>query len=280
MNTNNDRKNACVVNVLGQALINVAHAYGFGGRSRAVPEPVVNTGIPVETPIVLSKPAPEPSNKPKLVDSVEPRMTLVPVAPLPAPVPPIQSAGTGRENEILGYILESLDQVRESLPARFHVVEKSQQTLVQQMERMEASYRQALSESHTSILRLTETVRALEDKAFKETLVKPMLRELITLQDSLADLHTILAGCGDGVPAEAVSLSDAVSASLTDILARQGVTRMPDGIASLDLRRQKIIRVERTPVLKDGEVISVERAGYEWDGQVLRSQEVAVRKVG
>jgi molecular chaperone GrpE (heat shock protein) len=144
---------------------------------------------------------------------------------------------------------------------------------------MESSYRQALSESHTSILRLTETVRALEDKAFKESLVKPILRELIALQDSLTDLHTILAGRRDAVPAEAVALSDAVSSSLTDILARQGVTRMPDGIASLDLRRQKIIRVERTPIPKNGEIISIERGGYEWNGQVLRLQEVTVRKV-
>jgi molecular chaperone GrpE (heat shock protein) len=277
MNTDNDRTNTGV-SVLGQALAGVAQAFGFGGRARGAPEPVTEADIPEATRIAPHEPALAPT-KPKMANEVEPPMSSAPAAPPPAPAPPIQPIGTGRENELLAYILESLDQVRESLPVQFHVVGKGQETLAQQVERMEANYKQALSESHTSILRLSETVRALEDKAFKETLVKPMLRELIALQDSLTDLHTILVGRGDVVPVEAVSLSDAVSASLTDILARQGVTRMPDGIASLDLRRQKIIRVERTPVLKDGEIIAVERAGYEWDGQVLRPQEVAVRKM-
>lgn len=285
MKTDNDRANTGVVSVLGQSLAGVAQAFGFRGRPRPTPEPVAKADIPEAVQVAPREPALAPP-KPKMADAADPLMPPAPAAPPPTPAPPpaptqpIQPAGTGRENEILEYILESLDQVRESLPVQFHVVGKGQDTLTQQMERMESSYKQALSESHTSILRLTETVRALEDKAFKEAFVKPMLRELIALQDSLTDLHTTLAGCGGAVPAEAVSLSDAVSASLTDILARQGVTRMPDGIASLDLRRQKIIRVVRTPVLKDGEIVSVERPGYEWDGQVLRPQEVAVRKVG
>ena len=109
--------------------------------------------------------------------------------------------------------------------------------------------------------------------------MNPLLRELISLIDSMTDLRRILSANKATVPSEAISLTEALEASLNDIVARQGVTRMSDKVLALDLRRQKIVRIEHTPIPKNGEIIAIVRGGYERDGRVLRLQELAVRKV-
>ena len=282
MNTNYKKWSRTMLNGLKQAVMAIAYEMGFasgnrtspdveneavGGGSQTAPETKPYPGnIPCETKKVVVAP---PSH-------VEPSV----VQNVPASVPPTVTPQEIRDPEFLTRILESQESMSSALEAQIRELGAVQESVAKQIGKIEATYKGALAENQVSIRRLTDTVRALEDRAFHENVLKPLLRELVSLTDSLGDIHKMLAANKNAVPPEAFLLSEAVEASLNDILFRQGVTRMPDQVLALDLRRQKIIRIERSPILKDGEVISVERGGYEWDGQVLRPQEVTVRKVG
>jgi molecular chaperone GrpE (heat shock protein) len=282
MNTNYKKLSRTMLNGLKQVGLTIAYEMGFASGNRTSPavENEAAGGEPVTDPETKPKPRDIPCETQKAVVAPPSHVEPSVVQNVPAPVSPAPPTEEIRDPEFLTRILESQESMSSAMEAQFRGLGAVQESVAKQIGKIEATYKDALAENQVSIRRLTDTVRTLEDRAFHENVLKPLLRELVSLTDSLGDIHRILAANKNAVPPEAVLLSEAVEASLTDILARQGVTRMPDQVLALDLRRQKIIRIERSPILKDGEVISVERGGYEWDGQVLRPQEVTVRKVG
>ena len=181
--------------------------------------------------------------------------------------------------EFLLTILNAQESFRANLDSQLRAIGASHESLANQVGKIEAAYKDIFNENQGTIRRLTDNVRTLQDRAFREVILKPLLRDLISLNDSLVDLRKILCSIEGKVSLEAISLSEALEASLADILARQGVTRMSGENLTLDLRRHKIISVERATIPKSEEVIPIGPGGYEWDDQVLRYQGVNVRKM-
>ena len=145
-----------------------------------------------------------------------------------------------------------------------------------------ANYQQTVdlaAKQHETIGVMARNQQALEDQAFRENVLKPMLRDLMLMTDSMAAARKHLAGSQGSDPlTQALQVLDAAENELLGLLARQGVTpiHMPD--ASFDPRRQKVIRVEQGDAPSDMAVMAVIRRGFEWDGKILRPEEVILRR--
>ena len=194
------------------------------------------------------------------------------------PLPPVPLARESCEARSAG-LHEPQKELCDAVTLQAKAAEIAHAETGQRLTRIEKACETVLDEDQVTIRRLTDNVRALESRTFREGIMKPLILELISLGESLAELREMLASGNNSVSSAAITMSEAVEESVADTLSRQGVTRMPVVGLALDKGRQRIIRVEQVSDVKEGELILVERDGYEWDGQVLRLQDVTLRKV-
>ncbi|MDO8753469.1 MAG: hypothetical protein Q7J80_06210 [Anaerolineales bacterium] len=170
-------------------------------------------------------------------------------------------------------------QVRQ-LGATCEALGNSITTALQEFKNVEGNYKALLMEDQNSIREMIQHIRDLENRQFREEVLKPLIQDIIMHVDALVKLRNQFAGEAGSIPEAAVDCLGAMETELLASLARYGVKRMSRAIAAIDLRRQQIVRVDQVTVPKNGDLKSIERDGYEWDGQVLRSQEITAYKVG
>lgn len=280
MNNQDNKRYAKVLDDARQAATNMAHAFGLGGKRQdgqadVEAENIATVSAKAPPPMPLPGPVPEMGTQ-----SIPPRYDVTadesnPSSPPALPVMMPSDASIPRDAKRSA---GSMDKV---LLSEIQAIRQAQDACGRQLDRIESSCKSTLDQGQAQVMKLTGMVRALENQSLQEAILKPLLHDLIMLNDSLADLQAILSSNTDTVPESAVQLCEALMAALEDILERQGVTRTSRETPALDLRRQKVIKVERIPACKAGEIVGIRelRGGYEWHGQVLRIQEVLVTKV-
>lgn len=187
-------------------------------------------------------------------------------------------AETDRQAQLKQGIEALVGQVQ-SLADQCNSLSNALSPLAQDLKGIKAGCLAALTEDQTSIREMAQQIRSLETRQYKEDTLGPIIHEMIGIADGLSELRAVHGPASALGAEQAKELVEAMETSVLALLARHGVQRMPRQVSTLDTRRQRIIRVERVDAPRDNEILSVERDGYEWDGHVLRAQEVAVRKV-
>ena len=134
--------------------------------------------------------------------------------------------------------------------------------------------------------------RLLDDKGKAQTIAEltrkldgrfmlPLFRELILLLDRIEAFtpmpHDVASD--EAAPDEAVDFVRSMYEELLGVLGHYGLTRI-DSAPVFDARTQRIVGVSASPDQNAGAVLRVVRAGYSFEGSVLRPEEVIVADAG
>lgn len=166
---------------------------------------------------------------------------------------------------------------------------EAQRTLPSLITGLEALLDQKNGVSQRMFDALHEELKDYKDGFLLESILKPIIRDLVSLYDDLTTIHKqmeecVVAGAGAGS-----TLSDRLERMDTnlahhcefvvEILARLEVTMMPIGSGRLDKQAQRAVAVElvEDPEL-DMMVVRTVKRGFMWKARVLRAEEVVVNK--
>jgi molecular chaperone GrpE (heat shock protein) len=132
-----------------------------------------------------------------------------------------------------------------------------------------------------------EELKGYKDGFLFDALQKPVLRDLITLYDDLSEVcrqtsKELKTEEGAQPQANLQRLSDNlgnVLHSVVEILERREVTMLPARSGKLDKRTQKAVAVEAAQSAEEnGDVVRSIKPGFEWRGQIVRPEHVAIKK--
>ena len=138
---------------------------------------------------------------------------------------------------------------------------------------------------------LHEELKDYKDGFLLEKILKPVIRDLISLYDDLTTIHRQMAQCvataagegSDSLTAERLHHMDTNVAHhcefVLEILARLDVSLMPIGTGRLDKQTQRAVALE---IVDDPEldmtVVRTAKRGFIWKERILRAEEVVMNK--
>lgn len=142
---------------------------------------------------------------------------------------------------------------------------------------------------------LHQELKGYKDGFILEVMQKPMVRDLITLYDDLAEIHRQMAtfskdfACAqegesrpDGVCNHLNNMGtnvDHVMQSLVEIMARMEVNLLDPSPGKLNKKTQRAVAVELAEnESEDGEVARSLRPGFMWRERIVRAEEVVIKK--
>jgi molecular chaperone GrpE (heat shock protein) len=137
-------------------------------------------------------------------------------------------------------------------------------------------------------------LKTYKDGFILEAVLRPVIRDLISVFDDLGDTHRQLAATISSLQSTELKsgiklLAESVSNTATNIdhnlhfilevLERLDVTQMQTQAGKLDKRNQKAVAVESTDnEIEDLDVVRVVRRGFRWRDRVVRPEEVVIKK--
>ncbi len=136
---------------------------------------------------------------------------------------------------------------------------------------------------------LHEELKDYKDGFLLESILKPIVRDLVSLYDDLTTIHRQMAECVAASKDAGSLLLDRLQRMETnlahhcefvvEILARLEVTMMPICTGRLDKQAQRAVAVELVddPEL-DMMVVRTVKRGFMWKTRILRAEEVVVNK--
>ncbi len=140
---------------------------------------------------------------------------------------------------------------------------------------------------------LHEELKGYKDGFLLESVHKPIIRDLISLYDDLANIHRqmqeALAEAARQSVESAVKLLEHLKTMDThiehncefilEVLARLEVSILPVGEGKLDKHKQRAVAVEiAEDPDDDGVIVRGVKRGFMWKGRVLRAEEVIIKK--
>jgi len=140
---------------------------------------------------------------------------------------------------------------------------------------------------------LHEELKGYKDGFLLETVLKPVICDLISLYDDLSLIH----GQMQELVANAAGTSNPVDKFLLDrlktmdtniqhncefiieVLARLECSMLPVSSGKLDKQNQRAVAVEPAgDPQEDGDIVQVKKRGFFWKGRVLRAEDVVIKK--
>ncbi|HEX8312784.1 MAG TPA: nucleotide exchange factor GrpE [Chthoniobacteraceae bacterium] len=140
---------------------------------------------------------------------------------------------------------------------------------------------------------LHEELKGYKDGFLLESVHRPIIRDLITLYDDLAELQRQMAAAVHGNSTE---VSDPQAGLvqrmrtmemnmehhlefIIEVLARLEVTQLPVGEGKLDKKTQRAVAVEMAEDPdEDADIVRTVKRGFLWKERVLRAEEVVIKK--
>jgi len=241
-----------------------------GPRPLGPMAPVAQLPATVMTPYktaVLAEELPTATPAPAPITAVQPTVAPPPDQPAAMPSAPTTSSAPD-STSCLQALHDRLAQLEKALGQHTaELLSQQQQTL------------QLAGQQQEAIGIMARNQQALEDQAFRENVLRPLLGDIILTTDSLAAFRKQLAAESTSVPATKLAeLLEAVESELLSLLARHGVAPLRLTDAVFDPRRQKAVQVEYVEAQPAAAVLAVVRRGFEWDGKILRPEEVILRR--
>lgn len=142
---------------------------------------------------------------------------------------------------------------------------------------------------------LYQELKGYKDQFILELLHKPIIHDLITLFDDLAELHRQIAqvaaqqdapgtnrepdpAMGDQLKNFGLNLGH-VSCFLLEILSRMEVARKEPSTGKLDREMHRAVGVEMADCAEeDGEIVENRKPAFLWRGRLVRPEEVIIKK--
>jgi molecular chaperone GrpE (heat shock protein) len=135
-------------------------------------------------------------------------------------------------------------------------------------------------------------LKRYKDDFLLESIIRPVVRDLISLYDDARELHRQLSHGKAGIETQKVTREMTILKTLEDnlehhiqymleVLERMEVRIVPQQLGKLDKRNQKV--VAREPALKEEDdliVIRSVRPAFSWRNRLFRPEEVVVMKWG
>jgi molecular chaperone GrpE (heat shock protein) len=137
-------------------------------------------------------------------------------------------------------------------------------------------------------------LKTYKDAFILEAVLRPVIRDMISIFDDLGDTHRQLAATIATLPESEVKGSiialvenirrtvnnlDHNIHFILEVLERLDVTQMPVQPGKLDKRTQKAVAIEHTPLqAEDFDSVRTIRRGFQWRDRIVRPEEVVVKK--
>ncbi|MEK0451215.1 MAG: hypothetical protein RL088_3483 [Verrucomicrobiota bacterium] len=137
-------------------------------------------------------------------------------------------------------------------------------------------------------------LKTYKDAFILEAVLRPVIRDMISVFDDLGDTHRQLASTMAALPESEIkgsiialveSLRNTVNNVdhnihfILEVLERLNVTQIPSQPGKLDKRTQKAVAVESTPAeTEDFDIVRTVRRGFQWRDRIIRPEEVVVKK--
>jgi molecular chaperone GrpE (heat shock protein) len=131
-------------------------------------------------------------------------------------------------------------------------------------------------------------LKAYRDAFMLETVMRPIIRDLISLHDETVELHRQGKAMLETGEAEGRDVSDKQqfvtnlehhTHFLVEVLERMEVVRMPSVETSLNKNTQRVVAVEPAETKEEHKaIVRVVRMGFEWRGRIVRPEEVVIKK--
>jgi molecular chaperone GrpE (heat shock protein) len=138
-------------------------------------------------------------------------------------------------------------------------------------------------------------LKTYKDTFLLEAVLRPVIRDLISLYDDISEIHRQLALAlssqeeRGNLAGSALILFENVAApakqlehnrdAIIEVLERLDVTLLPLGSGKLDKLSQRATSVELTDNSDlDNEIVKVTKRGFTWKDRVMRPEEVVIKK--
>lgn len=213
----------------------------------------------------------------------------------------------GADSEAQGFqlalrpILQGIEAVARAQFEQVDILDRFEKVMMHQ-----AAVPKILTETKTALEQRNVVNRAMfealhtELKAYKdafilEAVLRPVIRDLISLYDDVSEIHRQLALAlstqeqRGNLAGSALILFETVAApvnqlehnrdAIIEVLERLDVTMLPPGTGRLDKLTQRAVAVENAVSAdQDNEVIKIVKRGFQWKDRIVRAEEVVVRK--
>lgn len=167
---------------------------------------------------------------------------------------------------------------------------EAQRTVPHLITSLEALLEQRNNVSQRMFDALHEELKGYKDGFLMESVLRPIVRDLISLYDDLSTIHRQMQECvRTVVEADQSLVIDRLKTIDTnlehhcgfvlEILERLEVTMMPVGVGKLDKQTQRAVAVEQAESSElDMTVVRTLKRGFVWKERVVRAEEVLVRR--
>lgn len=182
--------------------------------------------------------------------------------------------GQGESGELLPSDADDMGDMMDAAELKLDDVQRTvrsiQQTITSRLE--SDAYKDQIIE------RLHQELQGYKEDLSKKQ-IKPIIMDLIQFMDNIRKLTDYYRkrGIFGNDPEKLLKLLIHIPADLEDICGRNGVFPFQCDSDTFDPSRQRILkRIATTDKVKDKSVAKSLRPGYEWDGQIIRPEMVAV----
>lgn len=170
-----------------------------------------------------------------------------------------------------------------------------QETLPKMLTETKQALEQKQSVSRSMFEALHSELKSYKDGFLLESVLRPVIRDMISIYDDLAEVHRQLALTltvhekrGD-LTGGALILFENVLApvshlehscdSIIEVLERLEVTMIPTNTGKLDKRNQRAVSLEIVDAPEqDQQVVKVVKRGFQWKDRIIRPEEVVIKK--
>lgn len=194
--------------------------------------------------------------------------------------------------------IEALARAQSEQSGALDRVEKvmlSQESLPRMLTETKQVLEQRNSVNRSMFEALHSELKSYKDGFLLESVLRPVIRDLISLYDDLAEIHRQLALTlalhekrGD-ISGGALILFENVLApvshlehncdSVIEVLERLEVTIIPTNTGKLDKRNQRAVSLEMVDdPEQDQQVVKVVKRGFQWKDRIIRPEEVVIKK--
>jgi hypothetical protein len=193
---------------------------------------------------------------------------------------------SGENAALLGRLDDKMEKVSEG-------VSEAHKTIPGLVESLQSMLDQKNGVNQRMFDALHEELKSYKDGFLLESVLKPVLCDLILLYDDLCIVHGQMQEAvanSAGIPGQAGSmLLDRLKNMdmniqhncefIVEVLARMEVSMLPVGAGKLDKQNQRAVAIEAAEgPHQDGDIVQVKKRGFFWNGRVLRAEEVVVKK--
>ena len=218
----------------------------------------------------------------------------------PEPEPPSGSYAGSSMEFILRPIVEGIEALTRSQAEQLAALGKLDGFIAatECVPKMLADTRQALENRNTVSKAMFEALhtelKTYKDAFILESVLRPVIRDLISVYDDIAEIHRQLTATVSTFDEEengeaamillakmrhAGTNLDHNAHFILEVLERLDVSLGPISSGKLDKRTQKAVSVEPTEnPEEDNDIVRILKRGFQWKDRVIRAEEVVINK--